>query len=255
MKHDRRIQRVWGFVLVAALLVLWEVSARLWVSSTNWPPISKVLAAGVSGFASGELPTVFLSSVGRTVAGLTAGSLLGIIVGLAMGASRRVHASLDMLVEMVRPVPIPAIVPPLIMLLGIDTTMKVFIVAFATFFPVLVNTTAGVRSVDRTLLDVARTLQVPPGRILVRVVIPASMPFILIGLRTSLALALIVTVVAEMIAGSEGIGYHLMTMQFALRADAMYAAILLLAIVGYALNFAMVSTERRVLHWFQRSDT
>jgi ABC-type nitrate/sulfonate/bicarbonate transport system permease component len=99
---------------------------------------------------------------------------------------------------------------------------------------------------------VARTFQVPPSRTLLRVVVPASMPFILVGLRTSLALALIVTVIAEMIAGSEGIGYHLMTMQFAMRAGEMYAAILLLAIVGYLLNLAMLGAEKRVLHWFQR---
>ena len=253
MRRERRGHRLWGFVLIAALLVLWEVSARLWVSSTNWPPISQVLVAAKDGFASGELPRVFLSSLGRMAMGFVAGSLLGVVVGLFMGRVRLVNAALDMLVEFVRPVPIPAIVPPLILLLGIDTSMKVFIVAFAVFFPVLVNTVAGVRSVDRTALDVARTFQVPAGRTLLRVVLPASMPFILVGLRTSLALALIVTVVAEMIAGSEGIGYHLMTMQFAMRAGDMYAAILLLAIVGYVLNFAMVRAERRVLHWYQRA--
>jgi ABC-type nitrate/sulfonate/bicarbonate transport system permease component len=253
MKRDRGY-RVWGFVLVAALLVLWEVSARNWVSSTNWPPISKVLAAGKDALATGELLKVFLSSLGRMVMGFVAGSLLGVVVGLLMGRSRIVNALLDMLVEFVRPIPIPAIVPPLILLLGIDTSMKVFIVAFATFFPVLVNTIAGVRSVDRTALDVARTFQVPPSRTLLRVVLPAAMPYIAVGLRTSLALALIVTVVAEMIAGSEGIGYYLMTMQFALRAGEMYAAILLLAIVGYVLNLLMLRAEKRVLHWFQRAD-
>jgi NitT/TauT family transport system permease protein/sulfonate transport system permease protein len=245
-------ERIWGFLLVAGLLVLWEVSARSWVESPNWPPVSQVLLAGKEGMANGELPKVFLSSLARMLVGLTAGALLGIVVGLFMGRSRLVHAALDTLVELVRPIPIPAIVPPLILLLGIDTSMKVFIVAFATFFPVLVNTIAGVRSVDRIALDVARTFQVPPSRTLLRVVVPASMPFILVGLRTSLALALIVTVIAEMIAGSEGIGYHLMTMQFAMRAGEMYAAILLLAIVGYLLNLAMLGAEKRVLHWFQR---
>ncbi|TFZ02599.1 ABC transporter permease [Ramlibacter henchirensis] len=252
MKRDRDY-RIWGFGLVAALLVLWELSARTWVASPNWPPVSQILVAGKEAFTSGELPMVFLSSLGRMAAGFVAGGLLGIVVGLLMGRLRWVNAALDMLVELVRPIPIPAIVPPLILLLGIDTSMKVFIVAFATFFPVLVNTIAGVRSVERTALDVARTFQVPPSRTLVRVVLPASMPFILVGLRTSLALALIVTVIAEMIAGSEGIGYYLMTMQFAMRAGEMYAAILLLAIVGYVLNLGMLRMERRVLHWFQRA--
>ena len=252
MKRDRGY-RAWGFGLVVLLLLLWEVSARTWVSSPNWPPVSQVIAAGQDAFFTGELPRVFLSSLGRMVAGFAAGALLGVVVGLFMGRSRWVNAALDTLVELVRPIPIPAIVPPLILLLGIDTTMKVFIVAFATFFPVLVNTIAGVRSVEKTALDVARTFQVPASRTLLRVVLPASMPYILVGLRTSLALALIVTVIAEMIAGSEGIGYYLMTMQFAMRAGEMYAAILLLAIVGYLLNLAMLGAEKRVLHWFQRA--
>ncbi|MEY2619676.1 MAG: hypothetical protein RL522_2678 [Pseudomonadota bacterium] len=245
--------RVWGFLLVAALLVLWEVSARTWVASPNWPPVTQVLAAGVDSFASGELPKVFLSSLGRMVAGFAAGGLLGVIVGLLMGRFRWVNAALDTLVELVRPIPIPAIVPPLILLLGIDTAMKVFIVAFATFFPVLVNTIAGVRSVEKTALDVARTFQVSPARTALRVVLPASLPYIMVGLRTSLALALIVTVIAEMIAGSEGIGYYIMTMQFAMRSGEMYASILLLAVVGYLLNLVMLGVEKRLLHWFQRA--
>jgi ABC-type nitrate/sulfonate/bicarbonate transport system permease component len=244
---------LWGFVLVAALLVLWEVSARTWVSSPNWPPVSQILVAGKDGFATGELPQVFFSSLGRMLAGFAAGALAGVAVGLFMGRFRVVNALLDTLVELVRPIPIPAIVPPLILLLGIDTTMKVFVVAFATFFPVLVNTISGVRSVDKTAVDVARTFQVSRARTLLRVVLPAAMPYIMVGLRTSLALALIVTVIAEMIAGSEGIGYHIMTMQFAMRAGEMYAAILLLAIVGYLLNLCMVRVEKRVLHWYQRA--
>ncbi|QJW83831.1 ABC transporter permease subunit [Ramlibacter terrae] len=94
-----------------------------------------------------------------------------------------------------------------------------------------------------------------PTRALLRVVVPASMPYIMVGLRTSLALALIVTVVAEMIAGSEGIGFHLMTMQYAMRPGEMYFAILLLAMLGYLLNLCMVRVERRVLHWYQRAGT
>lgn len=254
MKPDPRLgYRPWGFALVAALLVLWELSARLWVSSTNWPPVTQVLLAGKDGLATGELLQVFLSSLWRMVAGFAIGAGLGVVVGLLMGRFRTVNALLDMLVELVRPIPIPAIVPPLILLLGIDSAMKVTIVAFATFFPVLVNTIAGVRSVDRTALDVARTFQVSPATTLLRVVVPASMPYILVGLRTSLALALIVTVVAEMIAGSEGIGYYLMTMQFAMRAGDMYAAILLLALLGYGLNLGMLRIEKSVLHWYQRA--
>lgn len=246
------MRRASGLLLLLGLLALWQVSALWWVSSANWPPVSAILQALVAGLRSGELAQVFGSSLWRMVAGYGAGAAVGVALGLLMAGQRWVGAALEPLVELLRPIPMPAIVPPLILLLGIDHTMKVFAVAFATFFPVLVNTVGGVRSVDRTLLNVARTLRSGRTHTVLRVVLPAAMPYIFAGLRTSLALALIVTVVAEMIAGSEGIGYHVLTMQYAMRAPDMYAAIFLLAAVGYGLNAATLAIERRVLHWYQR---
>src|SRR5262245_6575616 len=163
--------RVWGFVLLAALLALWQVSALYWVSSTNWPPVTDVLRGIVAGMRSGELPMVFGASLYRMAIGFAAGSALGVVLGLAMASMRKLHAALSPLIELLRPIPIPAIVPPLILLLGIDDAMKIFVVAFATFFPVLVNTAAGVRAVDMIALDVARTLHAGRWRTLARVVL------------------------------------------------------------------------------------
>ena len=249
-----RSWRLAGVVLLVLLLVLWQVSARYWVSSSNWPPVTEILRALVSGLGNGELAQVFGSTLWRMAAGFAIGSAAGVVLGLAMASFPLVNAALRPLVELLRPIPMPAIVPPLILLLGIDHAMKVFAVSFASFFPVLVNTVGGVRAVDGTALDVARTLQVGRLRTLLRVVLPASLPFILAGMRTSLALALIVSVIAEMIAGSEGIGYYIMTMQYAMRSSDMYAAIFLLAAVGYGLNLALLAIERRLLHWWQRSE-
>jgi ABC-type nitrate/sulfonate/bicarbonate transport system permease component len=248
-----RDSRLWGFLLLALLLVEWQLSALYWVSSTNWPPVTEIARAMVAGFRSGELPQVFGSSLYRMGVGFLAGSALGVLLGLMMATSRWINAAFRPLIELLRPIPIPAIVPPLILLLGIDDAMKIFVVAFSAFFPVLVNTIAGVQSQDRTPLDVARTFQLGRARTLWRVVLPASMPYILAGLRVSLALALIVTVVAEMVAGSAGVGYYLMTMQYAMRAGDMYAAIFLLAAVGYGLNRGVLAIEKKVLHWYQRT--
>lgn len=252
MPPKRIDHRLWGFALVFALLALWQVSALYWVSSTNWPPVTEVLRGIAAGVRSGELLQVFGESLYRMAIGFAAGSAVGVAVGVAMASVRRIDAALSPLVELLRPIPIPAIIPPLILLLGIDDAMKIFVVAFSTFFPVLVNTAAGVRAVDVTALQVARTLQAGRWRTVVRVVLPSSLPYVMAGLRISLALALIVTVVAEMISGSSGIGYYLMTMQYAMRSADMYAAIFVLAAVGYALNRAILAIEHRVLHWYQR---
>ncbi len=247
--------RLAGFALLAALLALWQVLALHWVSSTNWPPFTKVLQALADGLRSGELLQVFGSSLARMASGFAIGAAAGVGVGLAMARSRWVNAALGTLVELLRPIPVPALVPPLILLLGLDDAMKVTIVSFAVFFPVLINTAAGVRAVEPVALDVARTFGSGTRRTLWAVVLPAALPYIMAGLRVSLALALIVTVVAEMIAGSAGLGFHLMTMQYAMRAADMYAAIVLLAAVGYTLNRAMLAVERRVLHWYQRGES
>jgi ABC-type nitrate/sulfonate/bicarbonate transport system permease component len=242
--------RASGFLLVALLLALWQYSANNWVSSPNWPPVTLIARSLVAGFASGELVEVFGSSLYRMLTGYSLGVGAALVLGLLMASVRVVHAALEPMVELLRPIPAPAIIPPLVLLLGVDDAMKIFIVAFAAFFPVLVNTVAGVRAVDHVAIDVARTLCVGRLRTALRVVLPASMPYILAGMRVSLALALIVTVVAEMIAGSSGIGYFIMTMQYALRPGDMYAAIFVLAALGYVLNRGFLAIERRVLHWY-----
>lgn len=248
-----RSYRLGGVLLLVLLLVVWQVSAVCCVSSTNWPPVTEILRALAAGLGSGELLQVFGSTLWRMAAGFAIGSAAGVLLGITMATFPLADAALRSLVELLRPIPMPAIVPPLILLLGIDHAMKVFVVSFACFFPVLVNTVGGVRAVDPTALDVARTFQVGRLRTLLRVVLPASLPYILAGMRTSLAIALIVSVVAEMIAGSEGIGFYIMTMQYAMRPGDMYAAIFLLAAVGYGLNLALLAVERRLLHWWQRS--
>ena len=248
-RHAAR-SRLTGVGLIVALLVLWELSALYWVGSQSWPPLTAVFEALIEGIRSGELFDIFGSSLYRLAVGYAVGVAAALGVGLLMATVRVAYLALEPLVELLRPIPIPAIVPPLILLLGIDDALKIFIVGFAAFFPVLVNTIGGVRAVDPVAINVARTLRVGRLRTVTRVVLPASLPYVMAGMRISLALALIVTVVAEMIAGSEGIGYYLMTMQYAMRAADMYAAILVLAAVGYALNRGSLAVERRLLHWY-----
>lgn len=247
----RGLRRASGFILVVLLLCLWEVSARSdMVRSENWPPLSTVLVAFGSGIRSGELPGLLALTLYRSLAGFLIGSVLGVTAGLMMGGYRHIDALLEPLVELCRPIPIPAILPPLILLLGIGDAFKVFVVAFATFFPVAVSTVHGVAAVPEAILDMARTYQRGQREILTRIVLPSALPYITAGMRGALALSLIVAIAAEMIAGSAGIGYYLLTMQYAMRPEDMYAAILLLAIVGYGLNRLFVSLERRLLPWF-----
>jgi NitT/TauT family transport system permease protein/sulfonate transport system permease protein len=236
--------------LLAALLVLWEISARLqWVVSDNWPPFSDVLMSLAVGTANGELIEAIGSSLGRMARGYAAGVGAGIVLGVLLAWFPPARRTLQPMIELVRPIPAPAVIPPLMFVLGADEGLKIFIVAYASFFPVWINTMSGVMSLDHVLHNVARTFGVPTSRTLWSVVVPASMPHILAGMRVSLALALIVTVVAELMVGSQGIGAYVRSMQFASRAPDMYAAIILLTATGYLLNVGFLWLEARLIFW------
>jgi ABC-type nitrate/sulfonate/bicarbonate transport system permease component len=247
----RRFRPTSGLFLVLSLFLLWEVSARTgMVDSPNWPPLSRVLAALVRDTLSGEMPMLVASTLARMFAGLAAGTLAGVALGLLFGASRLAARMLGPTVELLRPIPIPAIIPPLVLFLGLDNTMKVTIAAITAFFPVLTNTAQGLRAVEADQIAMARTFGVPAWRRLFRVTLPAILPYVMAGLRVALALALVTTVVAEMIAGEQGVGHYLVLMQFAGRAEEMYGAVLVLAVLGYALNRGFLWLERRLIGWF-----
>ena len=245
--------RATGFALIFCLLALWECSARLgWVQSQNWPPFSAVLIAAGNGLANGELLQTLLSTLRRTLAGYATGCSAGITLGLLLGSVTWLRYLIQPVIEAVRPIPIPAIVPPLILFFGVDDALKIFAISLACFFPTFINTLSGVTSVDDVILQTARTFRTSWLRTLLKVVFPAALPAISAGLRTALGMALVVAVIAEMIAGSAGLGYYIIQMQYALRPDAMYAAILCLAVTGYLLNRLFLAAESRLIPWMGR---
>lgn len=181
-------------------------------------------------------------------------SALAIAVGIAMGRSRVLYDLLEPLTELLRPLPKPALLPPLILFLGLGDAMKMTIVGLAVFFPVLINTVQGVRGVDPVLIDTARTFGLEGSRVVTAVVLPAALPFVFTGLRISLGLGLILVVVAEMLAGTGGIGYIIVDMQRTFRVTSMYAWIVILAAVGFLLNYAFEELEKRLLFWSRQAE-
>jgi ABC-type nitrate/sulfonate/bicarbonate transport system permease component len=242
--------RVSGVLLVFTLLLLWELSVRLgFVVSENWPAFTSILVALTTGVLGGELLALSASTLWRMGAGFALGCTAGVLVGLAMAQIPLIKLILEPTIELLRPLPAVDIIPPLIFLLGVDDAFKITIVAFAAFFPILVNTMSGVVAIEPIYLQVARTLQMPRQAVLMRVVLPASLPYVLAGMRISLTIALIVTIVAEMMEGGDGLGYYIIAMQYALRAADMYAAIIVLALLGYVLNRIFIEIEARAIHW------
>lgn len=247
-------RRAFGFLLLAVLLAFWELSSRAgWVASAYWPPVSHIFAAAVAQLAGGEILLALAATLRRAAIGYVAAAGAGIVLGIVLARNRLLRYALLPLIEIVRPMPTPAVIPPLILLLGVDDALKIFIVALASFFPIFSNTFAGVATVDDTLIQTARTFRTSTVRLLARVVFPATLPAIAAGLRTATSLCLVVAVLSEMIAGSSGIGYYLVETQYAMRPDLMYAAVLYLAATGYALNRIFLLLEARLVPWMGKS--
>ena len=204
-------ERVPGVLLIVFLLALWEASVRLgWMVSPTWPAFSSVLQTFWENLADGTYLAVIGSSLGRLFVGYFLAVALAVSIGILMGVWRWFFLLAEPLVEFLRPIPSPAYLPMAILFLGIDNTMKIFMVAFAAFFPILLNTVSGVRSVDPVLLETAKTFGYGRWQIIRKVLLPASASFVLTGMRISLAIALIVTVIAEMVAGNSGIGFYVL---------------------------------------------
>jgi ABC-type nitrate/sulfonate/bicarbonate transport system permease component len=250
------LARILGVLLIAVLLLLWQLSVQQrWIVSDSWPAITDVLRAAAEGIVSGELLVVLGSTLARAGIGYACGVLAGAGLGLAFAMNSMARRLLSPLVEILRPIPVPALVPPLVLLLGVNDPMKITVVALTVVFPILTNMVQGVLAVDSMFIAVARTFHVGRAATTLKIIFPAALPFLLAGMRISLALALIVAVVAEMIAGNQGIGHYLILMQYAVRPQDMYAAILLLALSGYLLNKIFMLIEKWLIHWYSQVET
>jgi ABC-type nitrate/sulfonate/bicarbonate transport system permease component len=239
-----------GLLFIAGWVGLLEIAAAQGWTNPAFSPVPSAIAGRLRGVIGSS---TFLEALASTLGLLAAGYLLacaaGVLLGVAMGYNRRAYALLEPTLELLRPIPKPALLPPLILLFGLGAPMKVAIIFLGAVFPVLINTIQGVRSVDPVLIDVARTFRCGVFRIVSRVVLPASLPMILAGMRVSLGLGLVLVILAEMLTGSHGLGAQLVDAQRAFRVHEMYAWTVVLALLGLALALAFDAFERRLIFW------
>lgn len=242
--------RLVGVIFVLLLLALWQVAAtKDLVDTALLPPVSTIVLAGYDALLHGTLLSALGESLSHMLAGYSAAAVAGIALGVLMGRSRFVYSLVEPLIELLRPVPVPTFIPLLILFLGIEASLKITIVFIGALFPILISAFAGVRAVPPTMRETASVFGLTWWQTVREVTIPAAAPVIFVGLRTSLAIALIVEVVSEMIAGTGGIGYYVLQAEEALRVVGMYVGIFTLALVGYAINSLFLLIERTVLHW------
>lgn len=239
-----------GFALVGFMLLVWQFASTLgWVDAVTVPPVTTILASWWRDLASGAIPDQLLPSLRRILLGLGLAIAIGTPLGLLMGVNRLAYRVLEPITELIRPIPSAAYIPVAILFLGLGDEMKLFVITLAGIFPILLNTYGGVKGIDPVLIDTGRTFGAPRWSILRKIVFPASLPSILTGVRISLGIALIVAVVSEMISGNNGLGYFIIDKQRTFHVSEVFAGILTLGLLGYALNLIFLQIERHLLRW------
>lgn len=232
-----------------AIVALWELWARS-ADSQFWPPPSTILDEFRDIWLFEQFRTDVVPSLMRILLGFGIGSAIGVALGIPLGLSLWARKFAMPHVEYWRAMPPPALLPISVILLhSIGDLQKVSFIAFFCIFPVLLNTIDGVRGIDPTLVDTARAYGIPAHERIRRIVLPAAFPQISAGMRTSLSLAVIIMVVAEYFSSTSGVGYVLLISKNTFQLGPMWAAILLIGLIGYLLNVAYLLAERRMLAW------
>ena len=259
MKDNGRLGRLYsrfvgtralGVALLVLLAVVWELSVvQGWIESLTWPRLSKVAVAFFETMRSGEIISEMWTTTWRIAVGFAVATVVGIVLGTLMGSLKWVDNLFEPITELLRPIPVSALVPVAILFFGIRGRMKIAMIVYAALWPVLLATYRGVKDADSVLIETSRTFGLSTGTILWKVRMPAAAPFIATGMRLSLAVALVVAIVAEMIAGGDGMGVYILQRQRTFQVPEMYAAIIVLAVFGYVLNRVFVLTEKKIVFW------
>jgi sulfonate transport system permease protein len=239
-----------GLILPALALVLWEAAGRFELVGANLlPSPSAVWDSMASLAATGELWTHIYMTFLRLAVGFFTGAAAATVIGALTGYSQLAFRVLDPTLQALRNIPSLAWVPLFILWLGIFEASKVALIAFGVFFPVYLNLMAGIRGVDRKLVEVARVYNFPAFTLVRRVLLPATLPAYMVGLRSGLGLGWMFVIAAEFMGASEGLGFLLIDGQMTGRPQVIIGAIILFALFGKATDVLLAAVGKRVLFW------
>ncbi|MFJ8603988.1 ABC transporter permease [Streptomyces shenzhenensis] len=246
----RLLLRVFLVLALPALLLL-----AWWVASDGstqvyWPPLRTILRTFPDVWTGERLRADVLPSVLRLLAGYGTAAVAGVVLGTLIGSHRRVRAVCEPVLEFLRAVPPPVLVPVIMLFAGIGDTMKIVVIASGCVWPVLLNTVEGVRALDPVMLETARCYGITGPARLRHLVLRGASPQIFAGLRQALSLGIILMVISEMFAASDGIGFTIVQFQRGFAIPGMWTGILVLGLLGFLLSVVFRLVERRVLGWY-----
>lgn len=244
------LRRFLLIVTVPALLV-----AAWWAATENstdffWPPLSAILGTFGETWFEGRFGADVLPSLARLLAGYLIALALGTGLGVAIGSVRVLRGVLEPVLEFFRAIPSPVLVPILMLFAGIGSGMKVLVIVSGCVWPILLNTVEGVRALDEVLRDTARCYRMRPHSRLVHLVLRGASPQIAAGARQALSIGIILMVISEMFAASNGVGFTIIQFQRSFSIPQMWSGIILLGLIGIALSVVFQLVEARVLNWY-----
>ena len=246
-----------ALLLPAVLVLVWQLWALTLPPDTRAPAPAKVVTTFIDLVANGGLLMATAQSLGRVLVGFACALALGVALGMLMGSSRRLRNNLDPIIESFRPIAPMAVLPIAILWLGTGTPTALAIVAYAAFFPLLVNTVHGVSRVDRKLVQAALTMGVPRSRILLSVVLPGSLPSILLGARLAMGVAWTAIIAAELAVGAKsggggsgGIGQMMFVFYaYSIDLNAIVVCMIVVGIVALLIDRLFRAAEYRLTPW------
>lgn len=239
-----------GWLLPVAFLLLWQVLGQFEIISTLLFPTPWMIAeAFVSLISSGQFFSHLNISIVRALLGFLIGGGLGMLCGIVVGLSRKTEKVVDPTFQMIRMIPHLAVAPLFVLWFGIGEESKVLLIAKGAFFPLYINTYLGIRNVDHKLFEVSKILQFSRTKQITKLIIPATMPHILMGLRLSLGIAWLGLVVAELIAATSGLGYLMSDARQFGQTSLVFVVIIIFAVIGKLTDSFVELLENKLLSW------
>lgn len=250
-RRDRDAFLRWIPVLVvASLLGSWEALARLEVlPAVLFSSPSTVVRTLFDSLRTGEMFAHIAATLLRTVPGLVIGAVPGFVLGLAMGWSPALRRAVDPILMAIHPIPKIAILPLLMIFLGIGEASRIAVAAVAAFFPLLINTMAGVRQISPLYFEVAENYGASRWKLFTRVVIPGSLPLSISGLRLAANVTLLVTIAAEIVMSETGLGSLVWVAWETLRVELLYATLIVVSLLGIGLSTSLHGLQRALVPW------
>lgn len=236
--------------VLAGLVGLWQVAAQLeLVSPVFFPAPLRSFESLWEQMGTADFWLAFRETVTRMALGFFTASIAGVALGAAIGLSPQLRAYVEPTLELIRPLPASAMIPVFVLLIGLNDRMIVAAIAFSSLWPVLLNTVHGFKTIEPRLIEVARILHLSRLEMVWKIALPNALPDIFAGLRLALTVSLILAVVAEMLAGTVGLGQNITLAARSFRSADLYAGIIVLGAVGYVSNIVLQRAEQYLLRW------